>query len=172
MLTLSILRHAKSSWDDHELSDHERPLSKRGTKAAADIGRHIAKGDQRPELILSSDSVRTRATVAILLPELGDPGPEIIYDSSLYLAEPATLIGRLRKVDNAIRHVMLVGHNPGLHAISLSLPGSGDLKTLQRLAMKFPTAGLVKISFPMDDWSSIKPGTGTLVEFITPRELT
>jgi len=172
MLTLSILRHAKSSWDDHELSDHERPLNKRGTKAAADIGRHIAQSGERPELILSSDAVRTRATVALLLSELGTPAPDVVYDSSLYLAEPVTLIGRLRKVDNAIKHVMLVGHNPGLHAISLSLPGSGDLKTLQRLAMKFPTAGLVRISFSFDDWSSIKPGSGTLKEFITPRELT
>lgn len=171
MLTLSILRHAKSSWDDYELSDHERPLNKRGTKAAVDVGRHIVRSGERPELILSSDAVRTRATVAILLSELGAPAPDVVYDSSLYLAEPVTLVGRLREVDNEIKRVMLVGHNPGLHAISLSLTGSGDRKTLQRLAMKFPTAGLANITFPGDDWSSIKPGAGTLIEFITPREL-
>jgi phosphohistidine phosphatase len=171
MLTLSILRHAKSSWDDYDLSDHERPLSKRGTRAAADVGRHIVQSGRRPELILSSDSVRTRGTVAILLSELGAPAPEVFYESSLYLAEPVTLVGRLRRVDSDIKHVMLVGHNPGLHAISLSLIGNGDRKDLQRLAMKFPTAGLVTISFPEDDWSNIKPGAGTLMEFITPREL-
>lgn len=171
MRTLSILRHAKSNWDDPDLSDHERPLSKRGTKAAAEIGRYIAGRGGRPEFIISSDAVRTRATVSLILTELHSPPPEVVYDENLYLASPSTLVERLRKVKSGHGHVMLVGHNPGLHALALSLTGSGDRKALQRMAMKFPTAALAIVSFEGDDWSAIKPASGTLEAFITPREL-
>lgn len=171
MLTLSILRHAKSNWDDPDLSDHERPLSKRGTKAAAEIGRHITRSGGWPQLIISSDSVRTRATVSLILNELDAPPPEVIYDEKLYLAPPATLLERLRRVKQGPNRVMLVGHNPGLHALALSLTGSGDRKTLQKMAMKFPTGALAVISFENNDWSAIKPAGGTLEAFTTPRDL-
>jgi len=171
MLTLSLLRHAKSNWDDADLSDHERPLAKRGTKNATEMGRYIADNGLRPELVVSSDSVRTRATVSLMLAELAAPPPEVIYDEKLYLARPATLIERLRKMGQGRSHVMLVGHNPGLHALALSLTGNGDRKALQKMAMKFPTAALAVIAFEGDDWAEAKPGAGTLEAFVTPREL-
>ena len=171
MLTLSLLRHAKSSWDEPDLPDHERTLSKRGTKAATEIGRYIERNEGRPELILSSDSVRTRATVSLVLAELSGNPPEVVFDEGLYLALPAMILERLRKVKGGLKHVMVVGHNPGLHALALSLTGSGDHKAIQKMAMKFPTAGLAVITFDADDWNAIKPAAGTLKDFIIPREL-
>lgn len=170
MLTLSLLRHAKSKWGNPHLTDHERPLSKRGTRNAEEVGLYIARNSSLPELILSSDAERARATVSRILAELDTP-PEVIYDNELYLASPGILLERLRKVGSGRKHIMLVGHNPGLHALALTLTGSGDPDIRQEMAMKFPTAALAIISFDDEDWSAIKPASGTLQAFITPREL-
>jgi phosphohistidine phosphatase len=171
MLTLSLLRHAKSSWADPELEDHERPLAKRGTKAAGAMGAFIARQGLRPDLVLCSGSVRTRATLALVLPELGAPPPQVVYDDDLYMAKPAALLARVHKVKNDVRHAMLVGHNPGLHALALELTGKGNRKDVAALATKFPTAALAVLSFKAEKWPEIGPGAGKLELFMTPRRL-
>src|SRR5919106_5641327 len=112
MLTLSLLRHTKSSWADRELEDRDRPLAKRGTKAAGAMGAFIGKEGLRPDLILCSGSVRTRATLALVLPELGTPEPQVVYDDVLYMAKPAALLRRGQGGKKDTRPVMLVGHKP------------------------------------------------------------
>jgi phosphohistidine phosphatase len=171
MLTLSLLRHAKSSWADRELEDHERPLAKRGTKAAGAMGAFIAKEGLRPDLVLCSGAVRTRATLALVLPELGTPAPQVVYDDVLYMATPAALLGRVQKVTDEARHVMLIGHNPGLHALALELTGKGNRKDVEALATKFPTAGLAVLTFKARKWSDLCAGDGKLELFVTPRQL-
>jgi phosphohistidine phosphatase len=171
MLTLSLLRHAKSSWADPELDDHDRPLAKRGTKAAGAMGAFIAKAGLRPDLILCSGAVRTRATLALVMPELGRPPPQVIFDDDLYMAAPAALLGRVQQAKSDARHVMLIGHNPGLHALALELTGKSNLKNVEALATKFPTCGLAVLTFKARKWSEIRPGAGTLDLFMTPRRL-
>jgi phosphohistidine phosphatase len=171
MLTLSLLRHAKSSWADRELEDHERPLAKRGTKAAGAMGAFIAREGLRPDLILCSGSVRTRATLALVLPQLGAPAPQIVFDDVLYMAEPTALLARLHQVENDTRRVMLIGHNPGLHALALELAGQGNRKDVKVLTAKFPTCGLAVLTFKVRKWSNIGSGTGKLELFMTPRRL-
>jgi phosphohistidine phosphatase len=171
MLTLSLLRHAKSSWDDPELEDHERPLAKRGIKEAPRMGAFMAAEGLEPDFVLCSAAVRTRATVTLVLAEFqGDP-PAIAYDEGIYLAAPARLLARIAKVKASHRHVLMVGHNPGLHALALALTGSGKRKDLAALASKFPTAALAVIEFEAGSWSEIKPGSGRLKRFMTPRRL-
>jgi phosphohistidine phosphatase len=172
MLTLSLLRHAKSSWDDTELEDHERPLAKRGTKDAPRIGKFMAAEELRPDLVLCSGAVRTRATLTLVLAELPGEPPEIVYDDALYLAAPPGLLGRLAKVKASASHVLMVGHNPGLHALALMLTGSGERKALAGLAGKFPAGALAVIEFDAGSWQALKSGSGRLSLFMTPRRLT
>ncbi len=171
MLKLLLLRHAKSSWDDPAIDDHERPLAKRGANAAPRMGQHIAAAHHVPNLILSSDSVRTHATVALVLPELGLPAPPVRYEAELYLAAPTDILERLHKLKSETATVMVVGHNPGLHLLALALTGGGDPDAIKRLAQKFPTAGLAVLTFPGKSWANLKPGAGTLEAFLGPRDL-
>jgi phosphohistidine phosphatase len=171
MLTLSLLRHAKSSWADRALEDHERPLAKRGTKAAGAMGAFIAKQGLRPDLVLCSGAVRTRATLALVLPALGAPPPQVVFDDVLYMATPAALLGRVRQAQSDARHVMVIGHNPGLHALALELTGKGNRDDVEALATKFPTCALAVLTFKARKWPDIGPGAGTLDLFMTPRRL-
>jgi phosphohistidine phosphatase len=171
MLTLSLLRHAKSSWGDPGLDDHARPLAERGAKAAPEIGSYLRREELRPDLVLCSGAVRTRATLALVLAALGPPAPEIRYDDALYLASPGTLLDQVRKVDPVHRHVMMIGHNPGLHALALELIGEGARKDIAALATKFPTAALAILEFDAGSWGEIGAGAGRLERFVTPRRL-
>jgi phosphohistidine phosphatase len=171
MLTLALLRHAKSSWDDAALGDHERPLSKRGSKAAPRVGRYLATEGFAPDVVLSSDSVRTRATVALLLPELSSAPREVVYAPELYLASPADLLGRIRTVGDAAKTLLVVGHNPGLHMLALSLVGRGAPSAIAALAQGYPTAALAILRFKGKEWADIAPGRGELMAFVVPREL-
>lgn len=171
MLTLSLLRHAKSSWADPELDDHERPLAKRGAKAIPAVAKFIRQEKLRPGLVLCSDAMRTRATLALLLAELGPPTPRVIYDDALYLASPDAIRTELGRVEDGILHVLVVGHNPGLHALTLELVGEGDRKMLAMLAREFPTGALAVLSFDVASWKDLRSASGHLEHFTTPRRL-
>lgn len=171
MLTLSLLRHAKSSWSDPELDDHERPLAKRGAKAIPALAKFVRQEKLRPSLVLCSDAIRTRATLALLLAELGPPAPHVIFDDALYLASPDAIRTELGRVEGSYTHVLVVGHNPGLHALALELVGEGDRKMLAMLAREFPTGALAVISFDATSWKDLKSASGHLEHFTTPRRL-
>lgn len=171
MLTLSLLRHAKSSWSNPELDDHERPLAKRGAKAIPALAKFIRQEKLKPSLVLCSDAMRTRATLALLLSEMGPPTPRVAYDEALYLAAPDTIRAAIARVDDSDTHVLVVGHNPGLHALALELVGEGDRKTLAMMAQEFPTGALAVFSFDRASWKDVKSASGHLEHFTTPRRL-
>ncbi len=171
MLTLALLRHAKSAWDDPGLDDFDRPLAPRGVKAARTMGAYLARERLKPDLVLCSDAARARATLALLLPELGSPAPEILYDGALYLASPAALLDRLRRTPKNARRVLVIGHNPGLHALALDLIGDGRRSDITALATHFPAAALAVISFPAESWSAVAPAGGRLLCYMTPKRL-
>lgn len=170
MLTVSLLRHAKSSWDDSDLQDIERPLGDRGRKDAPRMAAWMARNGVAPQLILCSPSVRTRQTLDLVLTALKGK-PAVSHEDDLYLASAGTLLKRIRKVEADVTHVMLVGHDPGMHGLAMDLSGSGRPEDLEALAAKFPTAGLAVIAFDTRTWSGIKAGNGRLVVFMTPRRL-
>jgi phosphohistidine phosphatase len=170
MLTLMLLRHAKSSWDDGSLRDFDRPLAPRGESAAPRIGAYMAEQGLAPQLILCSPAVRTRQTVDLVLPHLeGDP--TVVYEDRFYLAAPSVLLARLRRIEAKVRRVMIVGHDPGMQGLTLDLSGSGDPELLEAVAAKFPTAGLAVIRFKAKDWAKVGPGSGRLELFTTPKTL-
>ena len=173
---LSLLRHAKSSWDDPTLPDHERPLNPRGIKAANRISRYLLEEGLLPDLVLSSDSVRTRATAALLFTPLEKPAPAIVYTNDLFLADPDQILAVVRREAALLekappRHIMVIGHNPGLQQLALALPSSGRRPDVEHLALKYPTAALAHFTFDAKNWQAIAPGRAVLERFVTPKSL-
>ncbi|MEZ5851800.1 MAG: histidine phosphatase family protein [Hyphomicrobiaceae bacterium] len=167
---LSLLRHAKSSWDDPRLPDAKRGLSERGRKAAPLMGRYIADEGLMPDLVLSSSSVRTRQTCELVFPE-GRHRPPIHFEDAIYLASLQTLLALIQGTAVGVRHLMIVGHNPGLQRLALALIGSGPSRAKAALAEKFPTAALAVLELGGDDWQATAPGKARLLRFVTPRSL-
>lgn len=170
MRTLYLLRHAKSDWGDARLDDHDRTLTARGERACDVMGELLGRCSPVPGLALSSSARRAVDTVEKLLPHL-TPTPPLRIERGLYLAAPSELSDCLAAVEDAVESVLLVGHNPGLHAFAVDLVGRADEEVLDRLTRKLPTAALVHLAFPVDHWWEIRPGRGRLVRFATPREL-
>ena len=124
MLTLSLLRHAKSSWSNPTLPDRDRPLATRGVTDAPLMGKAMAERGIDPELVLCSSARRTRDTLALVLPELRVE-PKVIYEDALYHAAPEAMLEMLHAVQPGANRVMLVGHNPEIQAFALDLVGAG-----------------------------------------------
>ena len=170
MLTLSLLRHAKSSWKNPTLPDRERPLAARGITDAPLMGRAITERGIDPELVLCSSARRTVDTLSLVLPEL-KVEPSVVYEDALYHASAAEMLHRLRDVQPGANRVMMVGHNPDIQRLALDLIGSGPKHMRNHLMEKYPTAGLVVINFTAGLWSSVDISSGALNQFLVPREL-
>lgn len=170
MKTLILLRHAKSSWDDLSLRDHERPLAQRGLRAAPAVAAYLRALGAVPDFVLSSTSVRTRQTIQLASDHLDTPATE--FDESLYHAGPGQLLRAAQSVPDAVDTLMLVGHNPGMHECALELASDDSPDALmRRLYSKFPTAAVAVLEFDVDRWVDISPGEGLLRHFIRPKDL-
>jgi phosphohistidine phosphatase len=163
MATLYLLRHAKSSWDDLDLHDHERPLAPRGVKAAGLMGSHIRSSGVAPALVLCSTATRARETLERL--ELDAP---IELEDGLYGASEGELLERLRRLPASLESAMLIGHNPSIQELTLMLAREGE--GLARIHEKFPTGALATLEFE-GDWSALAPHCALLVGFVRPKEL-
>lgn len=165
---LLLLRHAKSSWDDPSLADHDRPLSKRGRKAAAAMRAAIFSRSPLPDMALVSTARRTRETFAAL-----DPWPEppkVTFQEALYHASPSAMLDFVREVGDSCRCVLLVGHNPGLMELATLLAGGDEGVLARRLASGFPTGALARFTVE-GPWSAFSAGSARLIDFVVPREL-
>jgi phosphohistidine phosphatase len=169
MLTLSLLRHAKSSWSNPTLPDRERPLATRGVTDAPLMGKAMAERGIDPELVLCSSARRTRDTLELVLPELRVE-PKVIYVDALYHASPEQMLEMLHEIQPGANRVMLVGHNPEIQAFALDLVGSGPKHFRDRLQAKYPTAGLAVINFVSGLWKSVAVNSGTLNLFLSPKD--
>ena len=158
---LLLLRHAKSSWDDPSLADHDRPLAPRGRRAAKRIKAHLHREQIHVDLVLCSSARRARDTLDLVAP----PG-EIRTEHELYGATAAELLERLRRVPDEVGAVMLIGHEPATRDLAVGLAGDGS----ELADRKFPTAALATLTFT-GPWSALAPGRADLIGFVTPREL-
>lgn len=175
MKTLYLLRHAKSSWGDPKLPDHERPLNERGRKAAVTMGRHLRQQQVLLDLVLASTAQRVSETLELLLPEL-DHSPKIRRERTLYLAPPTRLLASLHSASKTPNNVLIVGHNPGIHEFAVHLVGEvaddDAYEARERMKAGYPTAALAVIRFARaESWSEVKFGDGELAEFTKPRDL-
>lgn len=171
MVSLFLLRHAKSSWDDATLDDFDRPLNTRGLKAAPTVGQWMQERHLSPKLVICSGAKRTRQTLGLILPFMrGDQ--DIRIEDGIYNADGADgLLDRLRSVGRESASVMIIGHNPAMQDLALTLAGSGDADDLHQIAIKFPTACLAVIEFNATDWSRLSPGGGNLTSLVLPRRI-
>ena len=161
---LFILRHAKSSWDNPGLEDHERPLALRGQRACAVIADHLRKNAIKPELVLCSSARRTRETL-----EGVAPTGEHVIEPQLYSASAEDVLGRLRQLPEDISSVMVIGHNPTLQMLVLRL-ARRDGTARPAVERKFPTGALATLTFDCG-WHELAAGSAYLAEFLTPKEL-
>jgi phosphohistidine phosphatase len=169
--TILLLRHAKSAWGDARLDDHDRPLSRRGERAAKALADHLVRVGPRPDLILCSTATRTRQTLAPLVAQWPPPAPPIALEKQLYLASEDVLLDHLRTASDEFSTVLLIGHNDGIWRLAEALAGSGNAEALASLRAKFPTGSLAKLRVPDRPWAELEPHTGHLTAFVRPRDL-
>jgi phosphohistidine phosphatase len=160
--SLLLLRHAKSSWKDSSLPDHDRPLNQRGKEAAPRMGRLIADEGLLPDLIVASTAVRAQATAAAVI-EASGYGGALRSLHGLYLAPPDAYVTVARELDDSVGRVLMIGHNPGIEQLLSELIGRPE---------SMPTAALAALDFSIDRWSELSPSTpATLRGFWRPKEL-
>ena len=160
-LRLTLMRHAKSDWDDPMLDDHDRILNKRGRASADALGTWLKAQDLVPERALVSSAVRTRETFRRLML----PCP-VTHLPELYHASPDGMLEVLRTVPE--RNILLVGHNPGIGLLALGLAGNRPEHPRFR---DYPTGATTVLEFDGDSWRDLVPLGGTVTRFIIPREL-
>ena len=170
MLTLTLFRHAKSSWADPSLDDFDRPLAPRGEQAAPLMGAFLSERGLIPDLVLCSASRRTRQTLSLAFGQLKSE-PEAQFPDEAYHATVPALKAIIRGAPDGAHHLMLVGHNPGLQALALELIGGGDPAGRRGVAHKFPSAAVAVMTFDTANWAGIRAGGAYLTIFTTPKQL-
>jgi phosphohistidine phosphatase len=161
MKTLLLMRHAKSSWKQADIADHDRPLNKRGKKDAPLMGKLILEKELTPQLILSSSAVRARLTVDAIVECLDFKGEVELLDD-FYMAEPSVYLDRLRSLSGDLERVMIIGHNPGLE---------GLVQILSHQVESLSTSAIAYLVLPIKEWNELSEDTdGDLIELWRPRD--
>jgi len=170
-MQLLLLRHAKSSWDDPGVEDAERPLNKRGIRAATEIGEHMLKHGLIPALTLCSPARRTRETWALVARELKQQPPTRFVTDIYDFGEGEALLEAIRREGTDSSPLLVVGHNPSLEGLAISLcdRDSGKLRT--RMEKKFPTATLAVFEAKVGDWSQLSHGMARATDLVRPKDL-
>lgn len=163
MKTLSILRHAKSSWDDPELRDVERPLLQKGVKRTIRVCKYMKKNSIIPDAIVTSPAERALQTTNIVLEELKLPiVPQV--SRKLYPGRIEEILDVISELDDELKHVLIVGHNPVFSNLIDKMAEDLNVDWL-------PTSGLVTISFDIKGWEYIASATGNYIHYVKPKEL-
>lgn len=162
MKRITLLRHAKSSWDDPSLPDFDRPLNSRGRRNAPEMGRRLKLGGQVPDLIVSSPALRAITTARMAAHEMGFPEGNIIEEPALYHAHAGRILAIVNSLESYADHLVLVGHNPGFNDFANRLS--------ETRVDNLPTAALFAVDFDVEDWSDIRPGEGRFVYFDYPKK--
>ena len=167
---LLVLRHAKSSWNNARMGDHERPLAPRGQRAAEALAAHIATFDPPPALVLCSTARRAQETLEPIRNRL-PADTRVLIEDELYGAGPVDLLDRLQRVPEDATSVLLVGHNPGLEDFVRHLGRDGDPTLIARVHDRYPTGALATLAFD-GPWKDLGSGTPARVEaFVVPQDL-
>ena len=170
MKTLTLLRHAKSSWHDPVERDFDRPLNGRGRRAAHRMGQYLKDEALAFDQVVASPALRVQQTVVGVEDGYGVP-LKPAYDRRIYMASASSLLDLVHGLDDRHAKVLMVGHNPGLEDLVLMLVPQNATGLRDEVEVKYPTATLAELRFDTDHWAGIDAGTGTLVRFMRPREL-
>lgn len=170
MKTLTLLRHAKSSWADPGTRDFDRPLNQRGRNAAQAIGREMHTLGLAFDAIVTSPAARAVETLAEARKGYGGT-LAAREDARVYLAPPSMLLKIVAETDDTVDRLLLVGHNPGFGLLAAALTDGDDSPLRAELAEKYPTGALAEIALTVDHWREVARGGGRLARFIRPRAL-
>jgi len=170
MKTLTLLRHAKSGWDDPVERDFDRPLNGRGRRAAHRMGRYLRDESLAFDQVVASPALRVQQTIAGVEDGYGQPLSPTL-DRRIYMASASTLLDVVHGFDDAQANILLVGHNPGLEDLVLMLVPDDEAGLRDEVEIKYPTATLAEMRFDVDRWADVDERTGTLVRLMRPREL-
>ena len=168
MKTLTLLRHAKSGWNDTVSRDFDRPLNPRGRKAARTVGLEMRAQGLAFDLVMASPARRVIETLEEVAAAYGAIDPR--FDERLYLASAGTLLEVIREAPDVGR-LLVVGHNPGLEELTLRLSRRGADEFRNEVEIKYPTGTVAQIELPGERWADVKAGTGKIARFIRPRDL-
>ena len=169
MKILTLLRHAKSGWDDPVSRDFDRPLNPRGRKAARTVAREMKAQGMAFDLVLASPARRVIETLQEMEAAFGPLGAQ--FDRRLYLASTAILLEILRGVPDEAERLLLAGHNPGLEEIALRLSRRDEAGLRSEVEVKYPTGSVAQIELPVEHWADVAERSGRIVRFIRPRDL-
>lgn len=170
MKTLTLLRHAKSGWDDPVTRDFDRPLNAKGKRAAQTVGRHLRDLGLEFDYVVASPAIRVGETLDAVVAGYGRKLAPV-WERRIYLASAATLLDVVHELPADAERVLLVGHNPGLEDLVMMLvPHATDgLRAL--VEEKYPTATLAEMTLVADGWNTVATGGATLTRYIRPRDL-
>lgn len=158
---LILTRHAKSSWDDPRMEDHDRPLNDRGRRSARELGDWMASRGYEPEEVLCSTALRTRETWERVAGAPLEVRPVVRMEKRLYLADPATMLEVLRTATQPT--VMMLGHNPGIAEFAAQLPARPPMDPDFR---RYPTSATLVVDFQANSWADVQPGEGSVMDFV------
>ncbi len=161
MKLLTIIRHAKSSWQAPGAEDFARPLNRRGKRDAAAMGKRLAAIGFMPDVLLSSPAKRARSTARRLGKQIGYPKSRIAYDENIYHATSDRLLAVVRNLDDDVEHAALVGHNPGFSGLS-------DLLSTTHVG-EMPPGGVARLELDVSSWRDVNRKCGTLLDFDYPK---
>jgi len=170
MRRLLLFRHAKATQSKPDAEDRPRILIKRGRKDSTRIGTYLATDALIPDRVLVSPAARTQETWEFAALALRS-AVEVVTVEQLYDATPDTIIGLIKETPAEVHSLMVIGHNPGLHDLALTLIASGNVDARKRLKERLPTGGMAIIDFAFDDWGRIGHQSGRLERFVTPKSL-
>ena len=170
MKTLTLLRHAKSGWDDAVLRDFDRPLNPKGRRAAATVGRHWRDQGLRFDAVVASPALRVQQTLDEVRAGYGHALAPA-WDRRLYLASAPSLLDVIRELPDAHGTALLVGHNPGLEDLVLLLVPDAEAGLRDAVEEKYPTASTAELSLRVDRWADAAAGGAALTRFVRPRDL-
>lgn len=171
MKTVILLRHAKSSWSDPDLDDHDRPLNKRGKAVAPAIAEWLGRSGYRPDRVLCSSARRTRQTYKRMRESLTGL-PDAVIEPRLYHADPTAMFAIMAEQPEDCESLMLIGHQPGLSAFARKLVNGHVRPHCTRAFEHFPTAAAAVMTLPLDAWAGLSPSSADFIDFAVPRELT
>jgi phosphohistidine phosphatase len=165
--TLYLLRHAKASRDDPAVGDVDRPLAPRGRRDARKMAERLGADGIAPDVVLCSPSVRTRETLKLIHSGFA-ADVRIVIEPGIYAASCGEVLAILRTVGEDVGSAMLIGHNPAIQDLALSLATTG--KSLDQVRRKFPTGALATLTFACG-WRELSPTVARLVAFVAPQDL-
>lgn len=163
MKTVYFIRHAKSSWSDMSLRDHDRPLNKRGKRDAPFMAEKLKELGAEPDAIITSTALRAKTTAQHFALAFELSGKQFVEESKIYEAYSSNILKIVQNTSDNLNTILVFGHNPGFTMVANSFAGGEDIDNV-------PTCGIVKVVANVSNWKDLKKPKGKVVEFHYPKQ--